>query len=186
MMARHLAQLLASEDAYAVHALGGLGTHAPELLDPQRGDEVEGTRGMDDAESVGLAEVAGYLGEKLVVGHACRGSEMELVGNALLDFAGYLDRYIHVALVVGDIEKCLVERYGLDEVGIVGKDGMYLCRHLGIVVVPAWHHDELGTKAVGDNHRLGRVNTIAACLVAGSTHHAALAVEAHGNGLATE
>ena len=196
--AAHLAELLGQvaqrealqvgpgEDAHAVHVLGRLLPHAPDALHVQLVDELLGPVGMDDAEAVGLAVVAGYLGQELAVTDTGRCREARLVLDALLDLAGTVDGQGDAPLVVGHVEESLVEREGLDQVGIVVEDLADLGRHLFIYMEVGLDDHQRGTEAAGRDERLGRVDAIAAGLVTGRGDDGPRSVVGHRHGQPAE
>ena len=186
MLERHRAQVGTSEDAHAVHRLGSLGSHEPELLDAQRVDEVLRAAGVDGAQSVRLALVAGNLGEELVVAHSRRGGEVEALLDLRLYLSGDVNGEGYARLVVGHVEERLVERDGLHKLGVLMENGMHLPRHLLIHLVTARHNYQVGAHALGKAHRHRRVHAKGARLVARCGHHASLAVVPNGDGLATQ
>ena len=118
----------------------------PELLDVERFDEIEGFVGMDDAETIGLAIVGSDFGEEFVVRYTCRGNEVEFGANALFDFAGNIDSEFDAGLVVGDVEKRLIERDRLDKVGVGVENFVDLGRDLFIDLHTTRHEDEVGAE----------------------------------------
>ena len=196
--APHLAELLGEvaqgealqvgpdEDAHAVHMVGRLLPHAPDALHVELVDEGLGAVGMDDAEAVGLAVVAGYLGQELAVTDAGRCRQARLVLDALLDLAGAVDGQWDGPLVVGHVEEGLVERQGLDEVGIVVENLMNLGRHLFIYMEVGLDDHQRGTEAAGRDEGLGRVDAIAAGLVTGCGDDGPRPDVGHRHGQSTE
>ena len=136
---------------------------------------------MDDAEAVGLAVVGGYLGQELAVADAGRGRQLRLGLDARLDLAGDVDGQADATLVLSHVEEGLVEREGLNQVGIVVEDCVDLCRHLLVGMEPWLHDDEARTEALRCLDGLGRVDAEAARLVAGRRHHPAGRIVAHGH-----
>ena len=118
----------------------------PELLDVERFDEIECFVGMDDAEAIGFAIVGCHFGEEFVVRDSSRGNEVEFGANALFDFASNVDSEFDVRLVVGDVEKRLIERDRLDKVGVGVEDFVDLGRDLLIDLHAARYEDEVGTE----------------------------------------
>ena len=106
---RALAEVLASVDAELAEFASRDFADTPELLDVERFDEIEGFVGMDDVETIGFAIVGCHFGEEFVVRDTSRGNEVEFGANALFDFAGNIDSEFDARLVVGDVEKRLVE-----------------------------------------------------------------------------
>ncbi len=158
----------------------------PELLDVERFDEIEGFVGVDDAETIGLAIVRSDFGEEFVVRDTSRGNEVELGADALFDFASNVDGKFDARLVVGDVEKRLVERDRFDKVGVGVEDFVDLGRDLFVDLHATRHEDEVGAELFGFDRRHSRADTEAARLVAGSRHHATHIAMPHGNGFALE
>ena len=167
-----------------MHAICRLRAYAPEFLYGQLGNELEGFLGSDAEQPVGLAPVGCNLGEKLIIGYSCGGRELCLLTNFLFDLFGNLYGAPHVFLVLGHVEKGFIDGDGLNEVGILLEDFVYLHRHLFIMMVLAAHDDEVGTELLGSGHGHGGMHAEPSRLVAGRGHHAARTVEAHGHGLA--
>ena len=141
---------------------------APELLNIKSFDEIEGTVGVDNEESVGLVVVGSHFGEELVIRDACRGDKVEFGTDALLDFAGNVGGEFDARLVVGDVEKCLVERDRLDKIGVGVEDFVDLGRDLFVDLHATRHKDEVGAEALGFGGRHSRTHTETARLVARS------------------
>ena len=104
----------------------------------------------------------------------------------MLDFAGNVDSEFDAGLVVGNIEKSLVERDGLYEVGVGVEDFVDLGRNLLIDLHSARHEDEVGAEFLGFDRRHSRAHTETAGFVASGRHHTAHIAMPHGNGLATK
>ena len=111
---------------------------------------------------------------------------MQLFGDTLLDFPGYVDGQRYIPLVGRHIQKSFVYGNGLYQVGIVTEYAMHLHRYLFIIVVTGRHNNQLGTETLGHHHRLGRVYPVAACLITGRAHHPTLTIVAHGHGFAAK
>ena len=174
------------EDAHPVHPLRRLWPDAPKLLYRKSSHEVQGLIGVNGAKAVGLPHVGSYLGQKLVVRHAGRSRELQLIANAPLDFEGYIHRHVHAPFVDRDIKKSLINGKRFDEVGIIVEDGMYLPRHLFIFPIIPIHHDKLRTAPLGRHHGLGRMHAKSPGLITGRRHHTARTVVAHGDGLSAQ
>lgn len=123
--------------------------YAPELFDVESFDEIEGFVRVDDAETVGFAIVGGNFGEEFVVRYSSRGDKVEFGADALFDFAGYINGEVDAWLVVGYVEKSLVERYRLDKVGVGVEDFVDLGRYLFIDLHATWYEDEVGAELLG-------------------------------------
>ena len=67
-------------------------TDAPEALDGQRVKELEFTVGLDDQQSVGLADAARHLGQEFRSGDTDRDRQTDLGGHALAKPLGDLTR----------------------------------------------------------------------------------------------
>ena len=159
---------------------------APKLLDVERFDEIEGFVGVDDAETIRFAIVGGDFGEEFVVRYTSRGNEVEFGADALFDFSGNVDGEFDARLVVGDVEKRLIERDRLDKVGVGVEYFVDLGRDLFVDLHSTRHEDEVGAEALRLDRRHSRTDTEAARLVAGSRHHATHIAMPHGNGFALE
>ena len=157
---------------------------APELFDVERFDEIEGFVGVDDAETIGLAIVRSDFGEEFVVRYTSRGNEVELGADALFDFAGNVDGEFDARLVVGDVEKRLVERDGFDKVGVGVEDFVDLGRDLFVDLHATRHEDEVGAELFGFDRRHSRTDTEAARLVASSRHNTTHIAVTYGDGFA--
>lgn len=143
---RALTEVFASVDAELTEFASRDFADAPELLDVERFDEIEGFVGMDDAESVGLAIVGCHFGEEFVVRDTSRGNEVEFGADALFDFAGNIDSEFDARLVVGDVEKRLIERDRFDKVGVGVEDFVDLGRDLFVDIHATRHEDEVGAE----------------------------------------
>ena len=121
-----VAEVEAGVAAHRMHWGGCGGADAPEALDGEGGDIVEGLRGVDGADAVGLADVGGDFCEKFVVGYSGGCGEIEMVADFLLDFAGDVDGEGDAGFVDGDVDEGFIEGYGLDDVGIFMKDFVHL------------------------------------------------------------
>ena len=157
---------------------------APELLDVERFDEIEGFVGVDDAETIRFAIVGGDFGEEFVVRYTSRGNEVEFGANALFDFAGNVDGEFDARLVVGDVEKRLIERDGFDKVGVGVENLVDLGRDLLVDLHSTRYEDEVGAELFGFDRRHSRTDTEAARLVASGRHDTTHIAVAHGNGFA--
>ena len=71
---------------------------------------------------------------------------MKFLADTLLDFFGYIHRQWNSFLVFRDIQKRFIQRNRLDEVCIVVKDFMYLCRHAFVNLHPSLHENQLRTQ----------------------------------------
>eukprot|EP01136_Pigoraptor_vietnamica_P044545 Opistho-1_new@21414 len=80
-----LGQLADGVDAVALQLGIGLGAHAVDLAAGQRPDQTLQVVGLDDADAVGLVELAGHLGDQLVGRHADRTRQARGLEDALLD-----------------------------------------------------------------------------------------------------
>ena len=173
-------------DAELAEFVGRDFADTPELLDVERFDEIEGFVGMDDAETIGLAIVGCHFGEEFVVRYTSRGNEVEFGADALFDFAGNINGEFDAGLVVGDVEKRLIERDRLDKVGVGVEDFVDLGRNLLIDLHSARHEDEVGAEFLGFDRRHSRAHAETAGFVACGRHHTAHIAMPHGNGLATK
>ena len=156
----------------------------PELLDVERFDEIEGFVGMDDAETIWFAIVGCHFGEEFVVRDTSRGNEVELGADALFDFAGNVDGEFDARLVVGDVEKRLIERDRLDKVGVGVEDFVDLGRDLFVDLHSTRHEDEVGAELFSFYGRHSRTDTEAARFVASSRHNTTHIAVAYGDGFA--
>ena len=138
--------MFAGVDAELTEFVGRDFADAPKLFDVERFDEIEGFVGMDDAETIGFAIVGCYFGEEFVVRYTSRGNEVEFGANALFDFAGNIDGEFDAGLVVGDVEKRLIERDRFDKVGVGVEDFVDLGRDLFVDLHSTWHEDEVGAE----------------------------------------
>ena len=143
---RTLAEVFASVDAELTEFASRDFADTPELLDVERFDEIEGFVGMDDAETIGFAIVRCHFGEEFVVRYTSRGNEIEFGANALFDFAGNVDGEFDARLVVGDVEKRLIERDRLDKVGVVVENFVDLGRYLLVDPHATRYEDEVGAE----------------------------------------
>ena len=157
---------------------------APKLLDVERFDEIEGFVGVDDAETIGFAIVGGHFSEEFVVRYTSRGNEVEFGADALFDFAGNVDGEFDARLVVGDVEKRLIERDRLDKVGVGVEYFVDLGRDLFVDLHSTRHEDEVGAEALRLDRRHSRTDTEAARLVASSRHDTTHIAVAYGDGFA--
>ena len=118
----------------------------PKLFDVERFDEIEGFVGMDDAETIGFAIVGSHFGEEFVVRDSGRGNEVEFGADALFDFAGNVDGEFDARLVVGDVEKRLIERDRFDKVGVGVENFVDLGRDLFVDLHTTRYEDEVGAE----------------------------------------
>ena len=183
---RLTAQVVAGKDAHAVHLLGSLLAYTPYLLHLQLGNEVEGTVRVYHGQTVRLAPVGGYLGQKLAVADASRRRQLCGVKDALLNLHGHVDAKVHAFFIFSHVKEGLVERQGLYQVGIVVKDVAYLVRHFLILLEMGLDDDKVGTQTLCHLDGLCRVYPIATCLVAGGRHHPSGGIPAHSHGFASQ
>ena len=114
-------------------------------------DKVESLVGVNGADAVGLAIVGSHLGEKLAIADTCRCGESCLGFDACLDLACHIYSQLYTFLIMGDIEKGLVDGDRFYEVGIILEDVVNLLRHLFIMFVSARHDVEVGAEALSLN-----------------------------------
>ena len=138
--------MFASVDAELTEFVGRGFADTPELLDVERFDEIEGFVGVNDAETIGFAIVGCHFGEEFVVRYTSRGNEVEFGADALFDFAGNIDSEFDARLVVGDVEKCLIERDRLDKIGVGVEDFVDLGRDLFVDLHATRYEDEVGAE----------------------------------------
>lgn len=119
------------------------------MFDVESFDKIKGFVGVDDAETIGFAIVGGDFCEEFVVRYTSRGNEVEFGANALFDFAGYINGEVYAWFVVSYVEKSLVERYGLDKVGVGVENFVDLGRYLFIDLHATRHEDEVGAELLG-------------------------------------
>ena len=171
-------------DAKLAEFVGRDFADAPKLLDVERFDEIEGFVGMNDAETIGFAIVGGDFGEEFVVRYSGRGNEVEFGADALFDFSGNVDGEFDARLVVGDVEKSLVERDRFDKVGVGVEDFVDLGRDLFVDLHSTRHEDEVGAEALRLDRRHSRTDTEAARFVASGRHDTTHIAVAYGDGFA--
>ena len=92
------------------------------MLHLQRINEFQRFVGVNRAETVGLAPVAGDFGKKLVVGDAGTGDEVQFFADRPFNVAGHINGKGNSPFVVGDIQKSFVNADGFDEIGIALKN----------------------------------------------------------------
>ena len=153
--------------------------HAPDAGDVEGVDKGLCTVGVYHTEPVGLTIVGGNLRQKLAIADTCRGGQLRGLADALLDLTGDVDSHADAALVLRHIEKRLVERQGLYQVGIVVEDGVQLLAHLLIFREMWLYDDQLRAEALGHLYRLGGMHAEAARLVARRRYYAALGIPAY-------
>jgi hypothetical protein len=98
-------ELAHGRHAERLEALRGARAHAEDLRDRQRVEDLADLVGADDAEAVGLVEVARELGEELRGRDADRRDEPGLPQDVALDAAADLDRVAEQALAAGGVEE---------------------------------------------------------------------------------
>lgn len=147
--ALNLTQVGSAVNAHVVHLLQSLLAYAPKIFHGQLRDKVESLVGVNGADAVGLAIVGSHLGEKLAIADTCRCGESCLCFDACLDFACHIYSQLYTFLIMGDIEKGLVDGDRFYEVGIILEDVVNLLRHLFIMFVSARHDVEVGAEALG-------------------------------------
>ena len=108
VLARDATELFPREDTHLVHPNCRLRSYAPKLLYPKTIDKALCLSRMDHEESIGLAIVGGYLGQKLVVAHTSRCRQPRLLGNTLLDLARHIRRQRDPVAVFRHIEESLI------------------------------------------------------------------------------
>ena len=183
---RGTTQVGAHEDAHAVHVVGRLLPYPPYPLYAQLVDEILRTVRMNDAQSVGLTVVAGYLCQELAVAHAGRSRQTRIGLDACLDLLRAVHRQGDAPLIDRHVEESLIERQRLYQVGIVAEYTAYLHRHLLISMEAGLHDDELRTQPLRRLDRLRRMNAELTGLVAGRRHHTTHGIIAHSHGLAPQ
>jgi hypothetical protein len=120
----HLLELADGVDAGFVEGGTSDFADAPDSVDGERGEEISDFVGVagNEGQAVGFVEVAGELGEKLVVGDTDGGGEPGLFEDVAPDLYGDLFAGTVDAVGPGDVEKGFVDGERLDERGVLFKD----------------------------------------------------------------
>lgn len=127
---------------------------------------------MDRAQPVGLAIVGSHFRQKLVVRHAGRSDKPQLVADAAPYGPGHVDGQRQTGLVFGHVQKSLVQRERLDQIGVLMENAMNLCRHAPVNLHAPGHENQVGTQPHGPDRRHSRTDTVLSRLVAGRGYHA--------------
>ena len=159
---------------------------AGEAFDGERREKGVDVFGLDDEEAVGLAPVGGDLGEELVGGDAGGGGEVELVADGVADGAGDFGGGGEAALVFGDVEVGLVEREGLDEVGVAAEDVAGLAGDGAVAEEVGGDEDGVGAEALGAEGGHGGADAEAAGFIGGGADDGAVAAPGDDDGFAAE
>ena len=180
MSQRALPQLHARKYPHAVHLPCRLGTHAPEILYPHACNKVHRLVGMYHKHTVGLANLRRHLGKKLVIRHACRCRKRQSVPYFTPYLPCNISGKLRTGLVLGNVEKRLVERQRLYNIGILSEYIMHTPRHFLIMLIMRRHDDKLRTQPLCLCHGHCRPHAVAPRLVTGSGNHTSWTVKAHG------
>ena len=81
---------------------------------------------MDRAQPVGLAIVGSHFRQKLVVRHAGRSDKPQLVADAAPYGPGHVDGQRQTGFVFGHVQKSLVQRERLDQIGVLMENAVNL------------------------------------------------------------
>ena len=106
---------------------------------------------------------------------------MQLIPNGLAYFLGYIHRQSDAFFVFGHIEKCLIHRDGLNDVGIAVENLMHLRRHLTIAGKMRFHNHQLLAPPLRLRHGLCGMNAEFSRLITRRSHHTAWRIVPHGN-----
>ena len=115
----NLSQVKPREDSHVVHLLSRLLSYAPDLLHPQLGDEVQRPVGVNHRQPVRFAPVGGNLRQKFAIAHPSRCRQPCRLTDALFDFACDIHPQFNPFFILRHVEKSLVQRDRLNQVGIV-------------------------------------------------------------------
>ncbi len=136
---------------------------------------------MHHRQPIRLTEVTGNLCEQFVARHTGRCCEVKLVPDSLSNFFSDIHCQRNFLLIPCHVEKSLVERNRLHNVGIAVKDAMHLCRDFLIASEMWLSNHQIGAKTLCLRHGLSRVHAIFASLVTGGGHDTARSVVPNGN-----
>ncbi len=137
-------------------------------------------------EAVGLAQVGGDLGDELVGCHAHGGSEPGTLADQALDLARDVFAVTQRARPRRDVKERLVERQALHQRRELAEDRKHLPGHVRVVADARPDADGVGAAPQRLAHGHGRVDAVAAHLVARRRHHAPSARAAHDDGPAAQ
>ncbi|MNC36573.1 hypothetical protein D3C75_851010 [compost metagenome] len=149
----------------------------------QGGDERVHLGRRDHEQAIGLAPVAGDLGEELVRRHPGRHGDVQLRAHPLADVLGDARGAAGKVRGVGHVQIGFVQRQRFDQLGVVLQDGVDLLRGR-LVRLETWAHDQqlrAQCQCRARGHR--RVHAEGTRLVvAGGDHAAPIRRTAHGHG----
>src|SRR6516162_11338791 len=89
---RHPPNVTDRPGAELLQSLAGVAPHAPQAADRQGIEKLLHAGGVDDDKAIGLLQIAGDLGQELVLRHADRGHKANALADLGLDSPGNLDR----------------------------------------------------------------------------------------------
>jgi len=161
------------EDAAVVQLRRCHLAYAPQSLDRQRVQELQFAAGLDDEQSVWLADAAGHLRQEFGAGDPDRDRQANLGSDTRPEPGGDLDRCSGDLGQPADVEERLVDRDALHEWGGVAEDREDVLARLGVRVEARRDDDRLRAEVVrrASTHR--RADPERFRLVACGEHHTA-------------
>ena len=137
----------------------------------------------DDKQPIGLAPVAGDLGEKLVGCHPRRHGNAHFLLHPMANGFGHTGGAAVVKRDLRDVQKGFVQRERLDQFGDIAIDGKHLACHGLVLRHVATNHREVRTAFERLSHGHGGVDAKRAGRIVTGGHHPALRhTAANGNG----
>ena len=95
---------------------------------------------MNHRQPIRFAPVRGNLRQELTIAHTSRCRQPRRLTYALLNLTGYIHAKFYAPFILRHIEKGFIQRDRFNQVRIVMKDFMQLCRHL-FVALEVWLYD---------------------------------------------
>ena len=129
-----LLQIAAGLDAQRGELVLGDPADAGNALHRQRGDEIVHLIRSDHEQPVGLAPVAGHLGQEFVRRHPGGHGDVDGLAHLAADRLGDARGAVGVQWALGDVEKGLVQGQGLDNIGEGAKNVLNLSGHAPVFI----------------------------------------------------
>src|SRR5256885_8126493 len=141
---------------------------------------------LNDKQTVRLAPVRSQLGKKFIRRHSSRSCQVQFLANLFTNRARHQCCRWETQLVLGDIEVCLIQRQGLNQIGMPFQDDANAARHGAIPGKIRSDKDRGRAQTASAERGHGGTYTESPGLIRGSAHNRALALPGYDYGLPSQ